>query len=136
MCGVDSQAFCKGKSYAVFEISKKKYDGMQQLCLHYYDYSYTGSSHLKLAPILKNVSKKQRRDMLSKMLRDKGFGSKKSISLKEFPSCNDIKKLSGAERNMILLSIQSLSKETYFQLMNYYTIRLRLLKQMERKKNM
>lgn len=34
LCGVDSQAFCKGKSYAVFEISKKKYDGMQQLCLH------------------------------------------------------------------------------------------------------
>lgn len=123
LCGIDPQIFCIGKPYAVFEVSRKKYDGMQQLCLHYYDYSYTGSSHLKLAPILKKVSKKQRHEILSKRLHDNGFGNKKSASPKEFHSCDDIKKLRGRERNMILLSIQSLSKETYLQLMNYYSVK-------------
>lgn len=93
MCGIESQVFCEGKSYSVFEISKKKYNGMQQLCLHYYDYSYTSSSHLKLASILSKVSKKQRREMLSKRLHDRGFGSKKNAPSKEFPSCNDESKL-------------------------------------------
>lgn len=121
--GIDPQIFCIGKPYPVFKISSKKYNGMQQLCLHYYDYSYTGSSHLILAPLLKKTSKKQRHEILSKKLHDKGFGIKKSAPLKEFPSCEDIKELKDKERNMILFSIQSLSKETYIQFMNYYNVK-------------